>query len=121
MKQRRSLKFFEGGFSIFVWKNLWGQIEEFFGEVGNKSPKPPGYMPDKKTMLFKLGVVCKLRHGKNEFFDPPPPCHKFSKKEKFCVWTVTNFSGPPSPQKRDVICGRPLIQKNKCILFNTLS
>jgi len=62
------------------------------------------------VLLFILRVVRKLRHAKNDFFDPSfPLVTNFPKKEKFCVWTVPNSSPqPPPPQKRDVICERPL-------------
>ena len=37
-------------------------------------------------VLVEFGVVRKLRHAKNYFFYPPPPCHKFSKERKnFCL------------------------------------
>ena len=44
------------------------------------------------------------------FYPTLPPCHKFVKERKFCVWTVTNSSTPTTP-KRDVIYEQPLEEK----------
>jgi len=39
-----------------------------------------------------LGVVRKLRHARNDFFNHPPPLvTNLLRKEKFCFWTVTNL------------------------------
>ena len=56
-----------------------------------------------------LEVVDKLRHAEKWFITPPPlPCHKFSKQQKICIWTVKKFFN--TSIKRDVICERALIQ-----------
>jgi len=69
----------------------------------------------KMKRIYFLGVIHKLLHGKNYFFDPiHPRCHKFSKEWKnLCLnWNAST----PSPLKRDVICERPL-RSLMCMCF----
>jgi len=47
------------------------------------------------------GVVHLLRYAKNDIFDPPPPCYKFSKKNFFLCLTCYKISDPPSPLKSE--------------------
>jgi len=60
-------------------------------------------------VLGILGVVRKLRHAKNDFFEPSSTflSQIFHRKENYCI-TVTNSSTPPSPLKCELICERPL-------------
>jgi len=82
-----------------VFKHYWILNQE--KQIPNKDEKS-------ETFLLYLGVVRKLCHAKNDFFDPPPPLSQIFQRNKKFVFGLSQILLPPNPLKRDVICERPL-------------